>query len=91
MNRLQRLIITRSLSDGRDGFRKGVKSFKEKKLNRILGFKAEAKRTTGINSLTNAPSVAEAYTAIQEEYMDLVEFMRLKVLFPKEVSKVSKY
>lgn len=78
-----------STSDGRDGIRKGQKYYKEKKLNRLIhGLKVESKRNSspGVNSMDSfQPNVAEAFTAMQEEYMDLVDFMRLKVLFPKEV------
>lgn len=95
MTQFMRSLLCRlrsfSTSDGRDGFRKGQKSLKEKKINRIIhGLKVDGKRnsTPSINSMKsfqNAPSVAESFTVMEEEYLNLMDFMRLKVLFPKEV------
>jgi hypothetical protein len=89
MNRyLQRLIIRSYTTDGRDGYRKGAKSFKDKKSNKTYGYMTEGLKKIGISSVKthqNAPIFEEALTEMEERYMEYVDLMRFKVLFPREV------
>jgi hypothetical protein len=93
MNRyLQRLIIRSYTTDGRDGYRKGPKSFKDKKSNRVFGYMTEGLKKTGVTSVKthqNAPVFEEAYNEMEERYMEYVDLMRFKVLFPKEVIRLT--